>query len=65
MQGKAATACSFGSVAGAVGDQDLLRCAVCGPRFKFPKIGTKNKTFHSNVGNGTFKEHSSETEDSW
>jgi len=33
MQGKAATACSFRSVAGAESDQDLLLCAVCGPRY--------------------------------
>jgi hypothetical protein len=35
MQGRAATACSFGSVAGAVSDQYLLRCVVCGPRYSF------------------------------
>ena len=33
MQGRVATTCSFGSVAGAVSDQDLVRCVVCGLRF--------------------------------
>ncbi len=30
MQGRAATVCLFGSVAGAESDQHLLRCVVCG-----------------------------------
>jgi hypothetical protein len=29
MEGRAATACSCGSVAGSVRDQDLVRCVVC------------------------------------